>query len=377
MKGYLDGAATQLIERAQRLIGLIPRNLPRDVSDLELVCRGKIDKVVQNLGFLASDPVMQLLDNQLERLRFLRNAVEELDFVETVGIAALYRWNDQDDRLNRLIDRIRREIGYPLPAPVVACTSGECGYYHIYPPLNLLRVPLAEGLFLLHLPDLYHELGHPLLLVKNDPQLDAIQREFVQCVTVIQNHFANELAVEERRRGPDSFAWYINAWMESWTSWGIEMFCDLFAVCTVGPAFAWAHYHLVAQSASFPFDVPKYASSSHPADAARMAVLLKCLRTLGFEEEVVEVSARWDALLKMLGAKATPEYARCFPDKILNEIVTRCISGVKGIGCRVVSPDMDTRNWGVGELLNDAWRKFWESPTDYVKWEKQAVQQFA
>jgi hypothetical protein len=55
---------------------------------------------------------------------------------------------------------IAEELMFPLPAPVVSCQSHFSSYFHAFPGLNVLRVPLKEGHFLLHLPDLYHELGH-------------------------------------------------------------------------------------------------------------------------------------------------------------------------------------------------------------------------
>ena len=83
-----------------------------------------------------------------------------MDFFETIGIAALNRANEDDRQLNLLVERIVREIGFPLLPPVATLLSQ--GYFHIYPWFNLLCLPLVEPAFLLHLPDLYHELGHLL-----------------------------------------------------------------------------------------------------------------------------------------------------------------------------------------------------------------------
>ena len=85
--------------------------------------------------------------------------VADLDSVESTGIAALSRAHNDDDRLNELLARIATEILYPLPAP--SCTTLSRDYFYINQHLGFMFVPLAEGHFLLHLPDIYHELAYP------------------------------------------------------------------------------------------------------------------------------------------------------------------------------------------------------------------------
>jgi len=156
MNDYLNGAANQLTKRAKLLLHKIPRNLPREFHLLEQRSRDRIHQVL--------DDLKKNIDNKTPalRLRALRRAVRELDHLETVGIAALNRADLHEEVwLNELIWRITQEISYPLLPPVV--TSLSHSYFQIYTDLILLRMPLAEGSFLLHLPDLYHELAHPVV----------------------------------------------------------------------------------------------------------------------------------------------------------------------------------------------------------------------
>ena len=71
-----------------------------------------------------------------------------------------HRSGPDDDFLNRLITGVCNEISYPLITPVISQMSQD--YFHIYSDFNLLCLPLIESRFLLHLPDIYHELCHPL-----------------------------------------------------------------------------------------------------------------------------------------------------------------------------------------------------------------------
>ena len=167
----------------------------------------------------------------------------------------LVRWGDDDTSANGLVERIATEIAYPLAAPVVACQSRE--YYRIYLDLGLMLIPPAEGAFLLHLPDLYHELAHPLLAEFNDPKLDPLQKAFVQLWTDAQTYVHDELRREESRRlTPQAFVMYLTGWSRSWRSWITEFVCDAFAAHCLGPAFAWAHLHLTAKRGGDPFAVP-------------------------------------------------------------------------------------------------------------------------
>jgi len=129
-------------------------------------------------------------------------------------------------------------------------------------------------------------------------------------------------------------------WIVNWTT---EFFCDLFALYTLGPAYAWSHLHLAATRGEDPFKVPTLSSGSatHPADGARMAVMLHGLMLTGFAHEAAEIEARWNELLAATRAHPDPDYRRCFPKRILETVAEEALAGVKGINCRVVDPATD------------------------------------
>lgn len=368
MNDYFDGSVAQLLERTRQLCDLIPRNLGRDVSALEVTSRDRLEEVGSGLRVLRDHVEMRRPDNQRERLRRFRRLRGELEHLEAVAVTALCRWNDEDRRANQLADGLAREIRYPLPTPVVSCASQR--YYHTYPDLRLICVPLAESRFLLHLPDLYHELGHSLLAFEDDARLAGFQRKHVEAVDEALQYLAGELRRENTGLGPGALKRYLGNWMGCWLSWSIELFCDLFAVYTVGPAFAWAHLHLSASVETDPFRVPLFNTTVHPADAARMTVILRALDRLGFQDERAAVADRWKKLLSLSGSSITPEYRRCFPDELLRRIEDHAFEGTIALNCHLAQPDLS----GPGrQTLNEAWRVFWRSPAGYVGWERVAV----
>ena len=148
MKEYLDGAEADLLRRGEVLLGKIPSLQSREFHLLSQRCRDKLNTLLTDISKLAK------YDTEL-RLRRFKRIVAEIDLLEENAIAALNRATDDDRFLNILIERITREIQYPLLPPVV--TSLSHGYFYIYPEFGLLAVPLGEADALLHLPDLYHE----------------------------------------------------------------------------------------------------------------------------------------------------------------------------------------------------------------------------
>jgi hypothetical protein len=107
---YFEGAIRQLQARARHLVSLIPRNLERDVDTLAVRCRDRIDAVIAQLEILLSSPSMREPKNQGVRVRRFRRALDELDLLESIAVAALHRWGEADRWINRLTQHIAREI---------------------------------------------------------------------------------------------------------------------------------------------------------------------------------------------------------------------------------------------------------------------------
>ncbi len=371
MNDYFQGAVTQHIERGRGLINRIPIDLSREFHALATTCRSEISRIINELQSVRDDPKMQNAEFQPERLRQFRRAVSDLALLEQTGLVALER-GKEDKFLNQLVENMRREICHPLLPPAVCALSQN--YFHIYTSLNLMFVPLSEGDFLLHLPDLYHELAHPLFTEQNNPRVKPFQDAFFAAYGAVIDYILNEQKEEERRSGraPSSFVFYLQTWRKSWWRWLSELYCDLFATFTLGPAYGWSHFYLCGKIGTDPFSVPTIVRTTHPSDDARMRVILLGLVTLGFQEEVSAIRQRWHDLLLISGAKVEPEYHRCYPDSVLQQIVKQALEGVKGIGCRIATKQQIPP---IAGLLNQAWQEFWRAPSQFPTWEHNAVEQ--
>lgn len=362
---YLAGIIPQMIERGRALTASIPRDLPREYDALRVICKHQVDEAIQTLqrlGSLIGETV------EPEHLRIFKRVVSNMDDLETVAIAALNRVSTDDRTLNILIGKITEEIKYPLLAPIVTTLSQN--YFCIYPYFNLLCVPLIEGKFLLHLPDLYHELAHPFFTEKNDPILDRFQARYMDAIAEVLDHFEKEIAKAEERRGPRSFSNLLYTWQKSWIKfWVEEFFCDLYGVYVLGPAFVWSHLHLAIKRGSNPYEVSLHVTS-HPCDCARMSVMLHALCLIGFQEIAAQIQQKWSEFTEQIVARPEPEYHRCYPNNLTEVIADCALKAVKEIECRIATPTIQNP---IYTLLNQAWEQFWDNPSIYVYWEKQAV----
>jgi hypothetical protein len=369
---YFKGAVRQRIERGQLLISMIPRGLTREFHRLEDTCREKLTKVLDDLHELIDDPRMLVPANQPERLRKYKRAVWEMDLLETVCIAALERAKDSDKHLNKVVECIRIEIDYPMLPPVVAPLSQS--YFQTFPRLNLMLVPLSEQHFLLHLPDLYHELAHLLLISRYDIRIQPFKDALIEVIDLVTTYIEEELERERRGGGPPLLSFYLHQWLRYWiVNWATEFFCDLFAVYTLGPAYAWSHLHLSAARGEDPFKVPTMdgGSITHPADDARMVAILHGLTLIGFGAEAAEIEGRWSQLIDVARSRPDAEYRRCFRKRILESVAEKALVGVRGMNCRVAGHSTTGK---VHDTLNLAWKEFWRDPEAYVDWEKAAVE---
>jgi hypothetical protein len=360
---YLQGSVGQLLERARSLQGAISKPFPPEFRALVQTCRNEVNVLIDQFGKLLTDPRFKKANVQETRLRVFQRLVKDLDFIECVGFAALTRINDEDKALTKLIGDITEEIRFPLIPPVACCQSHHSDYFGAFTMLGLVHVPLLEARFLLHLPDLYHELCHFILTEENNPVAERYQQALERAISAATGHLAPMLAGSSR--GPKAARDLALAWTTCWLdSWGKELFCDLFGVLAVGPAYAWAHLHLCAKSGQDPYAV---TSPTHPPDEARFEVLLTALSHLKYQREASLIEKKWRGLHALKKTKNTADYANCFPRSVLRKSAEEAIQAYAGMNCRVSAARSGFR---VHDLLNEAWEVFWKSPQQYANWEK-------
>ena len=368
---YLTGSIAQSLERTRQLRQIVQGRYPREYDGLRQICLTQLNETQEALQRLTEETMVNTALQTPRRVREFKRIVKHLNAVEGVGVFALSRASQDDDFLNRLITDVCREITYPLIYPVVSHISQD--YFHIYRDFNLLCLPLIESWFLLHLPDIYHELCHPFHYKQNTdlPALESYHAAYKRSLFEMVKHFRNEITVAERVRKPGGKFHQLRLWDTSWARyWMQEFFCDLFGVLTIGPAFVWSHYHLCVKRGDDPFKIPLMLVSTHPADDARMHAMLMMLNKIGFKTEGKRIEKAWQDFVEVMGYSPIAEYRQAYPEFLMSEIVSAAKEGIEGTGVVTAKPDTLTPIVG---LLNSAWQEFWQAPEDYQAWETAKV----
>jgi len=368
---YLNAAIKQEQERAKILKGKISHTLPAiELNALHQTCQDRIDTTIDSLELLLTDPLILQKDLIHERIRLFRRVIGDLSLLETTAITALTRPHADDIALSKLAFKIHKEINFPLPPPTVTCLSRE--YFSINTSLRLLEVPLAESDFLLHLPDLYHEIAHLLISTRNNPKIAGYQSEYGKFLASVSNYYEGERIINRKSTGPKEYidqalASFEYFWIRGWAN---EIFSDLFAIYTLGPAFAWAHFHLTAERGGDPYDIQVPGFMSHPPDQARMEAMLVGLNLLNLKKSADEIQKIWEEFINATGTKPTPLYRRACPLELLERAAIHALEGTKQIGCRIIQEDTSSQ---IHDILNNAWVKFWANPETYHEWERDCI----
>jgi hypothetical protein len=221
------------------------------------------------------------------------------------------------------------------------------------------------------MPDIYHELCHPLHRNLDLPSLEPYARAFKTSLFAMVAHFHRESVAADRLRNQEARLYQIQLWRTCWAKyWMEEFFCDLFGVLTVGPAYVWAHYHLSIKRGSDPFATPLMRERSHPADDARMRAMLGVLRSGEFESEADSIERAWREFIDAMEYRAPAEYHLCYSGAQIDNVTRAAKEGVEGIEIVTTASRNKAR---VRDSLNEAWRVFWKAPSDFPAWEADEV----
>jgi hypothetical protein len=360
MNDYINGILWETIARANALKTKIPGASELNVyfEALSTKADAEIDEVISNLNSILNDERLNQPQTLKQKIVFLKQINRNLSILETVVV-------------NKLVSEICKEIKYPLAKPVVSCLSQD--YYHIYTNYNLLCVPLLESDFLQHIPDLYHELAHPLISIDN-PKVKLFREELGSFNSMVIQYFETEIEKESKNSNRLDFINSIYIWQESWVeNWATEFFCDLFGVYTVGPAFAWSHLHLTVKTCSNVYDYSDTDIDSHPPDDARMKTMIHGLNLIGYKEESKLIEAKWNDFVTAVEheRKRKGRYDYAVPDFFLEAVAVKALQGTKSIGCKISSPNH--KDSPINKLLNDTWNIFWSNMKEFPNWEENEV----
>ena len=367
MNKYLKSIINETIERAEYLKTKI--NFPLKYSELS----GLANRCVKILNdqILILKKILENQDNYTERSawRNTRYCIRIIEIIEKWGIPALYYQQKDVGILNKIVFAIHQEINLPLEPPPVSILSTD--YYYTAPVVDVIFVPLSESGFLLHLSDLYHEIGHYVSKNKTEKKLEKIGKVYLDAYEEIFEKFENSIATRTRERGPEKTVLQLKNFLTNWENWLEEFFCDLFAVYLLGPAYVWSHLHLVTKKNLNIYYLNLLSEQTHPSDEARIQIMLDGLKLLGFDSAYGKIESKWREVMKPW-REPPVAYLDAYPRDLLTKIANQILEGMKEVGFTIVSPEILTNDnsKSIRAILNDAWNKFWKiEPHEFREWE--------
>lgn len=372
----MEAMMTEQINRGRSLKKLIPHPLKYpELTRLAETCSRIIDSNIQDLRLLREELEKRDGNNIKDIFRGFRGCVRKIELVEYYGIPALYYQTDEIGYLNKLIYKIHQEINLPLNPPSVACISTSYYYYQFF--TNVIFVPLGESDFLLHLPDFFHEIGHEVLSYIDELKLKSVRETYGQAINKIVKHYQELFTRKKRETCPEDIPRLIMHIYSQWKDyWIVEFFSDLFALYTLGPAYAWSHLHITSKKSENIYRFSSFFPQKHPSDDARMKMLEIGLNLLGFRDTAAEIKSKWKNMPFTTVAQPVPEYQYAYPEDLMKEVASLFLKGLQESNFSIASPEKVKMigQDSIIKLLNEAWALFWKSPTTFREWEEKSIE---
>lgn len=369
MIDYLSGALPWLRRRAELVLtnmqslSIPPAIRPRIEAQIE-----ELKSTINEISGLLDDPTLANPDYINEHSIRFRKLVRVVDDVEAIFLPLVERWGRDEERMQQLLTKLCQNANLlSLVQPVIALYSWE--YFFVLEYLHVIYMPRLEGHFWLHLPDLYHEVGHVLL----EQMHTVLWGEFQER---IRDHFDRQYARAKLENIPLASTEVYSTLADSWRHWLIEFTSDIIATYLCGPAYGWSHLHLCASKGTTAYHPSVGEESSHPADEARWRVIALVLDDIGWRIEQQQIESRWRSLIHSIG-ESEPTYFRiAYPANLLKDLRQQVKQGLTSLNVSLYSKSLASQGNGqeLADLLNQAWSKFWQAPSEYVSWEKETCQ---
>ena len=222
-------------------------------------------------------PLVELAERQLESVQGMVGAkiavllTPELNYFQT-----------STTQLRTATDALRKTI----KADATSQTTDRIGF---------VELPYSQGSTLFTNIAIYHELGHFTLEVyPKDPLAEAAERSLKDVYGARYTRLS-----KDRRAGAKVLL----------RKWAEEVFCDLFAIRLIGPAFSFASIEMFSLIGLLLEENKRKFLPSHPAPACRFGEQLKLLRDDKWWEVVGGLDAEQRRLIEELGAIPDSEFA--------------------------------------------------------------------
>ncbi|UYQ93805.1 hypothetical protein MKQ68_01685 [Chitinophaga horti] len=278
---------------------------------------------------------------------------------------AIKNYRDPEVFFFQLISKIYAEHRISAIPPIVSTISNHDYYYWAVPYFEIIALPCGEEYSLLNLPDMYHEIGHLLHSMFQGKSCELSGKE-------INQHFDRELVrIVDEGLGAHYTERIIEAqyyWQQSWLE---EFSCDLVGTYMTGAAYGWTNLKLL--STGHGFNKIYESSESHPADEARMRLIILMLNKLGLRKEKAEIEAAWQVFLNETNPQVPNHYTLLFPNQLLQLVIDEFFAFYQNADLASHPELIAAGHSSVSAVLNEAWQQAQTNSANYYKHETDAI----
>jgi hypothetical protein len=291
----------------------------------------------------------------------------EFNAYHSYRFLAIKNYGKPEQFFYRLITKLYKEHRITSLPPIVSTISNHDYYYWAVPMLEIIAIPSGEENSLLNLPDMYHEIGHLLysMYKGRSCELSGI---------AIDKHFKKEIASLHDKRQYEHFGAVVSRARDLWqASWLEEFSCDLAGTYMTGAAYAWTNLKLISadHGSSKIFDY----NDTHPANEARMRIIIMMLDKLGLTEEKKSIEETWQVFLHDAEIFRPPAYKLIFPDKLLSLIINEFFNFYDNADLANCTELHGAEQKSIAQLLNEAWEQAQTAPSEFNVYETASISQ--
>lgn len=286
-------------------------------------------------------------------------------------VAAIRNEGTHERQFGKVAMDAARRCGFVLPSDFLVSLSGGHAVLTALPTAPLLFAPPHQRFTLIDLAGMYHEFGHIAFALTSDiaDRLTSIVDIYFRGLEQAAGPLT-PAARAERLREIHRAARYWNLDRLS------ELFCDIFATYTLGPAHYYSCVDLAMRHGDRPDEID--FADVHPPSGSRVTA---CRLTLPEPQRTDLVSLSTSTLWQEYCASTTTsnEYRLLSPDALLAEIVTASTHSITMAGYRLYRPWTQAPSLNLGPdmnleaVLNEAALSLIQSPGSYQAWEQRVI----
>lgn len=327
------------------------------------------------------DTIMQnMRDLQLEEATIVEEILSNtqavtrtMNLMSTRLVYPILRASDADRLSLRVIWWMHRQHPETQQLPPAFC-DGATSVWPFELPIYFL--PCLDRQSLLFQPLLFHEFGHVLYALHRremDDLVRALQLKIGQHILPASYRNDRYATVQSDQR---------QAIINVWYSWAQELFCDATGFTMGGPSFlhAFAKHLRLLDSSDLVQTPHNLRLGTHPVTWLRVKLLTERASTAGFSQEAQSISDEWVVVARAMGVV---EDYHGYYDTTIGELAAEGVEDmlVEAAPRRYTDEEVAGEGWqnstdSVIRLLNWAWQRYFEDPSQYATWEAEVIQRF-